>query len=125
MEDSNIIVKGLDQALAVDADEFLNTIKTYLIEAIETKDANRAFGIIKQLRLAAQLSGLSLAQALWIIRDSWSSFETDGKFEEIAFERIGLHKSTVREYCRVWDLFEEGYVPIHLSNRFKSKILKI
>jgi len=123
-KDSNIIVNGLDQALVVDADEFLQNIKKHLVEAIETKDANKAFGIIKQLRLAAQLSGLSLAQALWIIRDSWDSFETDGKFEEIAFERIGLHKSTVREYCRVWDLFEEGYVPNHLENRFKSKNIK-
>ena len=121
---NDIIVNGLDQALAVDADKFLQSIKEHLIEAVETKDANRAFGIIKQLRLASQLSGLSLAQALWIIRDSWKSFEMDGKFEEIAFERIGLHKSTVREYCRVWDLFEEGYIPTSLENRFKSKNIK-
>jgi len=121
---NDIIVSGLDQALQVDADKFLQNIKEHLINAVETRDANRAFGIIKQLRLASQLSGLSLAQALWIIRDSWDRFEVDGEFEEIAFERIGLHKSTVREYCRVWDLFEEGYIPLGLESRFKSKNIK-
>ena len=124
MSGENIIVSGLDQALVVDADKFLSNVKSHLVSAIESKNVNKAFGIIKQLRLASQLSGLSLAQALWIIRDSWRSFDIDGDFAEVAFERIGLHKSTVREYCRVWDLFEEGYVPNHLEGRFKSKNIK-
>ena len=124
MTNDNIIVTSLDQPLALDADKFLQTIRGHLEEAVDNKDAGRAFGIIKQLRLASQLSGLSLAQALWIIKDSWDEFEISGEFEEVAYERIGLHKATVREYCRVWDLFQKGYIPAHLQANFKSKNIK-
>lgn len=121
---NNIIVSSLDQPLRQDADGFLREIKRHILEAVESGNADRAFGVVKQLRLASQLSGLSLAQTLWLIRDNWDSFDIEGDFEEIAYERIGLHKSTVREYCRVWELFETGYIPDQLSADFKNKNIK-
>lgn len=120
----NIIVSGLDQPIRDDADKFLSNIKSHLLQAVENRDANKAFGIIRQLRLASQLSGLSLAQSLWIIRDHWEMLEIEGDFEDVAYERIGLHKSTVTEYCRVWELFEAGYIPETLVPEFKNKNIK-
>ena len=117
-------VNGLDQSLSVDDTEILIRIETIIQESIERKDAFYALDFGKEFIKISQLSGIALAKLFYRLRENWDLFEVEDEFDSVAYAYVGMHKSTIDKYIRVWEMYEHKIIPEDLESEIRQKNIK-
>jgi len=122
--DDLMIVSSLDQNLPMELRDFLEEVNEKIQESIRQKNPYIALNVCKRFKLAAQLSGLGLARALYAIKKNWDKYETEEKFEDVAFQYVGVHRHTVDRYVSIWNMFDSGQVPEELAGDLQQRNIK-
>jgi len=125
MEDELIIFSGLDQSLPVNGDFVLEQVELSIQRGIKQKNALIPLNVCKQLIEVTQLAGLGLAKTFYLLEKNWDKFETDGEFDEIAYEYLGKHSHTVERYVKVWRMFDENIAPKKLQQKSIGELIPI
>ena len=119
-----ILLNGLDQSLPVKDDWILDKVDEIIKESLDRKDVYYALNSCKALKQIAQLSGIALAKFFYLIRDNWDAYEIDEDFDEIAFDYVGVHKNTVSNYTRVWEMHDTDVIPESVSEDIRQRNIK-
>jgi len=81
--------------------------------------------VCRELVGIGQVTGLALAKALYLTWKNWENYDdVGGDFEETIVEYVGLHKSTVQRYKRVWQMFANKKVPEEIEEQLKQRNIK-
>jgi len=117
------IITSLDQSIETNGseDEILQRVEQLVQQAIKDKDVEAALNIPRQIILVQKISGLALAKAIYMIKQSWDVFEMDEPFEDVAFAYFGKHKSTISRYEKIWRMLEGSNVP----DKYKEDVKQI
>jgi hypothetical protein len=122
--DEFLIITSLDQPLDIDDKEILQKAENVIQEAIEQQNAYIALNVCRELVGVGKLSGMALAKILYSIKDSWESFDIDDWFEDVVYEYIGLHQTTVTRYVRVWEMYAEEKIPKKFEEKIQQRNIK-
>ena len=96
MTDAPVIIRNVDMAVFDAADQTLE-------RSIIIGSPDMVFEFILELRKSVAARGYALAKLLYHTRKTWSTFNIEGEFEDVVFERTGLSRQTVVKYVRMWE----------------------
>lgn len=103
---NNIIIETpLDQPTVLNID--LSWVDTQITTWIKETNLDKAVEMVLEMKRAAQLSGMSLAIALYYLEKYWERFETDTNFFDEMMTRTGFHRNTITTYTKVGRLLRE------------------
>jgi hypothetical protein len=120
MNDELMIISNLDQDLPVDSNELEKKIEAVILQAIEEKDVYKALNVCRTMVEIQKLSGIGLAKAIYLIKTNWEKFESDEKFEDIAFEYFGKDRHTIDRYLAVQTMFVENSIPEEFESNIRQ-----
>jgi len=124
MNDEIILLNGLDQTLPIDDDWILDKVDEIINESLEKKDAYLALNSCRALKQIAQLSGIALAKFFYLMKENWDKYEIGDDFDDVAFDYVGVHKSTVDKYVRVWKMHNQHLIPESVSEDIRQRNIK-
>jgi len=124
MNDEIILLNGLDQTLPTNDEWILEKVDEIIQESLEKKDAYLALNSCRALKQIAQLSGIALAKFFYLMKENWDKYEIGDEFDEVAFDYVGVHKSTVDKYVRVWKMHTQNLIPEKFSEEIRKRNIK-
>ena len=124
MNDEIILLNGLDQTLPIEDDWILDKVDEIIRESLEKKDAYLALNSCRALKQIAQLSGIALAKFFYLMKENWDKYEIGDEFDDVAFDYVGVHKSTVDKYVRVWKMHNQHLIPSEVSEQIRKRNIK-
>lgn len=87
-------------------------VDTVIEASLIMGDPERAFEYGIKIKRKAAVSSYALAKLLWKLKESWSTFNIEGEFEDTIFERLGTPKQTTVKYVRMWEnIFANPEIP--------------
>jgi len=124
MNDEIILLNGLDQTLPIEDDWILDKVDEIIRESLDKKDAYLALNSCRALKQIAQLSGIALAKFFYLMKENWDKYEIGDEFDDVAFDYVGVHKSTVDKYVRVWKMHNQHLIPSEVSEQIRKRNIK-
>ena len=75
-------------------------------------DPERAFEYGISIKRRAAVTSYALAKLLYKLKKTWSTFQIEGEFEDVVYERLGTPKQTTVKYVRMWEnIFDNPDIP--------------
>jgi hypothetical protein len=109
--DELLLIGDLDSPVPTDNDWVMKKVDEIIKRSIKEKNVYIALNACKELYGVGKVAGLALAKAIYYVNNNWDRYKVDGKFDEIVYDYIGVHKHTIERYVKVWGIFDKALVP--------------
>ena len=125
MSEELMLMGSLDQPTKVDTSSIFQQIDEKIQESVNKRSSIIALNVCRELVGIGQVTGLALAKALYLVWQNWSDYDdVEGDFEEAIIEYVGLHKSTIHRYIKVWRMFDQKQVPDNVREGLQQRNIK-
>lgn len=123
-DELGLMMSGLDQSLPIESDDVLKWIEDIVQQSVREHNAQIALRALRNVVKLNKLSGITLAKGLYMLKESWSSYEIKEDFDTMAYLEIGLAKPTVDRYVSVWEMKESKIIPGNLEAQIMQRNIK-
>lgn len=113
------LVSGHDQPIQFDPTPVLDGIEAAINRSIEEKDIDIAIQTGLSIYKTARMAGLGLAKLLWMINKHWIEYNIDEEFTDYIFTEMGISKTTIHRYVRIWDMWEDPELKLSATDKLK------
>ena len=125
---NDVVLCGLDQQtpmLQTQVD-ILSRVDTIIDTAVQEGNPDLAAKELEYLGGISRISGLASAKFIYTFKFNWKNFPQSKyqTFEDYADEKVGYHKSTVKRYFTVWNMFVSHDIPKEYSDKMKNLSIK-
>jgi hypothetical protein len=119
--DELLLIGDLDSPVPTNHDWVLDKIDLALKRSVKEKDVYIALNVAKELYAVGKIAGLGLAKVVYYIQKNWDRYKIEGKFDELVYDYIGVHKHTIERYVKVWGIFDKSLIPDNYLEEIQQK----
>lgn len=119
---NDIVLGGIDQFLPMQSAQksILDKVDDVMEAAVREKNPEIAGEYMVALLGVSQVSGLSFAKFLYVMKFQWHTFNRMDSFEDWAIDKFGKVKKTVNDQVRIWEMLVSGDIDKKYCERFKN-----
>lgn len=125
---NDIIVGGLDQVLPMEKaqKDILQRVDSIIQQSVEEGNPDIAANALKSILGVSRMGGLASAKFIYTFQFNWKNFPQSKhqKFEEYVMDELGIGKTTIKRYFRVWEMLVSGDIPREYCEKLKLHPIK-